>query len=126
MHLPDSNPQNAATTTANLYKLLARMFEKKNDKRWNNVGSNRWMRKAVQVFHCLFCYVFYIKIISIFLDRSVDKTSHGKDVMDGFNTVQKQYLAACLRMRSTPEVDKIDSKRMRFDAMTNKIEVSFA
>ena len=29
LHLPDSNPQNADTTTAHLYKLLARMFEKK-------------------------------------------------------------------------------------------------
>ena len=29
-------------------------------------------------------------------------------------------------MRSTPEVDKIDSKRMRVDAMTEKGEVSFS
>ena len=28
-------------------------------------------------------------------------------------------------MRSTPEVDNIDSKRMRVDAMTEKGEVSF-
>ena len=47
------------------------------------------------------------------------------DVVDGFNAVQKQYLATFLRMRSTPEKDKIDSKRMRVDAMTEKGEVSF-
>ena len=29
-------------------------------------------------------------------------------------------------MRSTPEVDNIESKRMRVDAMTEKVEVSFA
>ena len=29
-------------------------------------------------------------------------------------------------MRSTPEKDKIDSKRMRVEAMTEKGEVSFA
>ena len=29
-------------------------------------------------------------------------------------------------MRSTPEVDKIGGKRMRFDAMNNMEEVSFA
>ena len=46
--------------------------------------------------------------------------------MDGFNAVQKRYLATCLRMRSTPEKDKIDSKRMSFEAMTEKGEVSFA
>ena len=31
-----------------------------------------------------------------------------------------------LRMRTTPEVDKIDSKRKRVEAMTEKGEVSFA
>ena len=46
--------------------------------------------------------------------------------MDGFNAVHKQYLATFLRMRSMPEVDKIDSKRMRVDIMTDKGEVIFA
>ena len=46
--------------------------------------------------------------------------------MDGFDAVQKQYLATCLRMCSAPEVENIDSKRMRVDAMTKKGEVSFA
>ena len=48
-----------------------------------------------------------------FLDRAVDKPGHGKYVVDGFNAVQKQYLDTCLRMRSTPEKDKIYSKCMR-------------
>ena len=38
LHLSDSKLQNAATTTAHLYTLLARIFERKNDKRSNNVG----------------------------------------------------------------------------------------
>ena len=46
--------------------------------------------------------------------------------MDGFNAVQKQYLATILRICSTPKVDNIDSKRMRVDAMTNKGEVFFS
>ena len=46
--------------------------------------------------------------------------------MDGFNAVQKRYLATCLRIHSTPEVDKIDSKRMHVDAMTKKEEVRFS
>ena len=46
--------------------------------------------------------------------------------MDGFNAVQKQYLATCLRMRSTPEKDKIYSKCMRVEAMIEKGEVRFA
>ena len=46
--------------------------------------------------------------------------------MNGFNAIHKQYLATCLRMRSTSEVENIDSKRMRVDAMTKKGEVIFA
>ena len=58
------------------------------------------------------------KSYQIVLDRYVDTPGHGKDVLYGFNTVQKQYLATCLRMHSPPKVDNIDSKRMRVDAMT--------
>ena len=54
LHLSDSKLQNSATTTAHIYTLLGKKIEKKtNDKRYNNVGSNRWMPKAVYVFHCL-------------------------------------------------------------------------
>ena len=53
----------------------------------------------------------------IVLDRAVDTPGHGKDVVDGFSAVQKRYLAACLRMRSTPEKDKIDSKRVCVEAI---------
>ena len=62
----------------------------------------------------------------IVLDRAVYTPGHGKDVVDGFNAVQKRYLASCLRMRSTPEKNKIDSKRMRVEDMTEKGEVIFA
>ena len=40
--------------------------------------------------------------------------------MDVFTDVQIKYLATCLIMSSMPEVDNIDSKRMRVDAMTDK------
>ena len=93
--------------------------------RWNNVGSNRWIRKVVQLFHCLISYFFVSKSYQIGIDRAVDTPGHGKDLVDGFNFVQKRYLATCLRMRITPELDKVDSKRMCVDAMTKKREVSF-
>ena len=48
--------------------------------------------------------MYYLsKSYQIVLDRAVDKPGHGKDVVDGFNAVQKRYLATCLRMRRTPE-----------------------
>ena len=69
---------------------------------------------------------FQSKSYQIVLDRAVDTLGHRKYVLDGFNSVQKRYLATCLRIPSTPEVDKIDSKCIRVDAMTKKGEVSFA
>ena len=60
------------------------------------------------------------------LDRAVDTTGHGKYLVDGFNAVQRQYLATCLIMRSTPEKHKINSKRMPVEATKEKGEVSFA
>ena len=78
------------------------------------------------------CYIAYYLMsylstsYQFFLDRDVDTPGHGKDVVDGFNAVQKRYLVTCLRMCSTPEKHKIDSKRMRVEAMTEKGEVSFA
>ena len=68
---------------------------------------------------------FLSKSYQTVIDRDFDTPGYGKDVVDGFNAAHKRYLATCLRMRSTPEVDKIDSKRMRVDAMIKKGEVRF-
>ena len=78
------------------------------------------------------CYIAYYLMsylstsYQIVLDRAVDTPGHGKDVVDGFNAVHKRYLATCLRMRSTPEKDNIDSKCMRVDAMNEKGELIFS
>ena len=66
------------------------------------------------------------KSYQIVIDRTVDTSGRGKDVLGGFNDVWKRYLATCLIMRSTPEKEKIDSKHMHVYAMTEKVEVSFA
>ena len=69
---------------------------------------------------------FLSKSYQNFLDRAVNTPVYEKYVMDGFNDIQKGYLVTCLRMRSTLEVDKIDSKCMRVGAMTENGEVIFA
>ena len=81
--------------------------------------------KQYRRFIAYYLMSYLSKSYQIVLDRAVDKPGHVKDVVDGFNAVQKRYLATCLRMRSNPEKDKIDSKRMRVEAMTEKGEVSF-
>ena len=80
-------------------------------------------------YRCSIAYYmisFLSKQYQIVLDIAVDTPVCGKDVVDGFNAVQKQYLATCLRMSSTPEVDNIDSINMCVYAMTEKGEVSFS
>ena len=73
------------------------------------------------------CYISYYlmsflsKSHQIVLDRAIDTLGHGKYVVDDFKNVQKRYSATCLRMRSMSGKDKIDSKRMRVDAM-NEME----
>ena len=54
------------------------------------------------------------------LNIADDTPCLGKDVVHGFNAIQKRYIANCLRISSTPEVDNIDSKRMRVYTITDK------
>ena len=65
---------------------------------------------------------FLLKSYQIVLVRAFDTPGHGKYVVDGFNTVHKLYLATHLRMRSIPELHKIEIKCVRVDAMTDKGE----
>ena len=69
---------------------------------------------------------FLSKSYQIVFGISVDTPGHGKDVVGFFNAVQKQYLATCLRMRSMPELDNVDNKLMRVDAITGKGESIFS
>ena len=121
LYLSNSKLQNAATTTSHLHTLLAKVFEKKQMIR----GGTMWDQTdgCAKQYRCSIAYYlmsFLSKSYKIVLDRAVDTPGHEKDVVDGFNAVQKRYLATCLRMRSTPEKDKIYSNCMRVEAMTEK------
>ena len=94
----------------------------------------RWGKMCDQIYGCANQYrcsianylmYFLLNIYQIDLDRAVDAPSHGKYVVGGLNAIHKQYLAPCLRMCSTPEVDNIDFKRMHADTMTKKGVVRF-
>ena len=95
------------------------------------IGRKMWdlIDGCTKQYRCSIAYYlmsYLSKSYQNFLNRDVDTPGHGKDVVNGFNAVHKRYLATCLIMRSTPEVDKIYSKLMRVDAMTQKVEVIFA
>ena len=106
---------------------MARVF----DKEQMIIGGTMWDQTYgfAKKYRCSIYYYmmsFISKSYQKFLDRAVDTPGHGKYVVDGFKDAQKQYLATCLRMHSTLEVDNIYSKYMRVDAITKKGEVSFA
>ena len=85
-----------------------------------------WCAKQYRCSIAYYLMSYLSKSYQIVLDRAVDTTGHGKDVVDGFNAVQKRYLANFMIMCSTPEKYNIDSKSMHVEAMTDKGEVSFA
>ena len=90
-----------------------------------------WDQKdgCAKQYRCSIAYYlmsYLSKSYQFFLDRAVDTPGHGKYVVDGFNAVNTRYLATCLIIRSTPEKDNIDNKRIRVEATTEKREVSFA
>ena len=93
LHLSDSKLQNAATTTAHLHTLLANVFEIKmirSGTMWDQTyGCAKHYRCSIAYYMMSYLSTLY----QIFLDRAVDTPDHGKYVVDGFNAVQKQYLA---------------------------------
>ena len=129
LHLSDSKLQNAATTTCHLTTLLDQLFQ-------NNImlrHGTMWDQTdgCGKQYRCSVAY-YLLSVLSvkfqIIIDRAVDTPGHGKDVVDGFNAVQKRFLTTCLRKTSMPEVHNTvtDSDRMQINSMTEHGEVSFA
>ena len=69
---------------------------------------------------------FLSKSYQIDIDITVERPGHGTDLVDRFNAVHKRYLTTRLIMHSTPEVEKIGSKRMRVHVMTKNGKVRFS
>ena len=91
LHLSDSKLQNASTTTAHLHTLLANVFEKKQMMR----GRTMWDQTdgCAKQYRCSIAYYLMSYLSTsyqIVLDRAVDTPGNGKDVVDGFNAVQKR------------------------------------
>ena len=90
LHLSGSKLQNTATTTAHLYKLLARMFEKKQMIRCGKMWYQTYV--CAKQYRCSIAYYmmsFLSKSYQIVRNGAVDTPGYGKDVVDGFNNLQK-------------------------------------
>ena len=79
LHLSDSKLQNDATTTAHLYTLLAKVFEKKQMIR----GRTMWYQAygCAKQYRCSIAYYLMSYLSTsyqIVLDRAVDTPVHGK------------------------------------------------
>eukprot|EP00978_Attheya_sp_CCMP212_P009286 scaffold21956_cov70-Attheya_sp.AAC.2 len=126
---PEDTNRNAATTTCHFTLLLELPFDHDRMKRhgtmWDQTDG------CGKQYRCCIAY-YLLSVVSvkfqIVIDRAVDTPGHGKDVVDGFNAVQKRFLTTCLRKTNMPEVhDTVnDDDRMLIHSMTEKGEVSFA
>ena len=71
---------------------------------WDQTGG------CAKQYMCSIAYYlmsYLSKSYQIVLDGAVDTPGHEKDVVNGFNVVQKGLLATCLRMSSMPEIDNM-------------------
>jgi hypothetical protein len=58
-------------------------------------------------------------------DRAIGAPSHGKDVIDGINATDKQYLAGSMCLVGTPEANNAD-KRIAAQSMVEMVSKSLA
>ena len=91
LHFSNSKLQNAATTTAHIYTLLAKVFEKKQ----MIIGRTMWDQTdgCAKKYKCSIAYYLMSYLSTAYqtvFDRAVDTPDNGKDVVDGFNAVQKK------------------------------------
>jgi hypothetical protein len=59
------------------------------------------------------------------IDQAIGAPLHGKDVVDGINATDKQYLAGCMCLIGTPEANDGD-KRMTAQSMVETATKSLA
>jgi hypothetical protein len=59
------------------------------------------------------------------IDRAIGAPSHGKDIVDGINATDKQYLAGCMCLIGTPEANDSE-KWMAAQSMVETASKSLA
>ena len=74
--------------------------------------------------------IYYLSIIAykygIIIDRAIGAPGHGKDIVDGLNAVDKQYLKGCMRTIKTADETEFDIKKIQIHSIHENNATSYA
>mgnify|MGYP000211327405 FL=1 len=112
LHLSDVALQNAATTYYHMDVLIKHLIKNGNLVQGNclygNTDGSGTQYRCSNALYFLSLLAFNYSII---IDRAVGAPGHGKDLVDGLNAVDKQYLKIIMRSIKTAQED--DDKKIR-------------
>ena len=110
--LSDDSKHDAATTTAHRKRLIEFLIEKKVMTTslvtiWGNTDD------CVEQYRCasaLYLMSVMSQCYSIIIDRGISAPGHGKEVVDGLNTVDKRYIYQLMSTVQLPGSIRFDSQ----------------
>ena len=82
--------------------------------------------KQYRCANALFYLSLFASKYNISIDRSVCEPVHGKDVVDGLNTVDKHYLKQVMRRTNTAQETKEDIQKIQIHTMEEDQHASIA
>jgi hypothetical protein len=110
-HFSDKSRQDAASTTAHMIILINRLFEDwvfgKNGTMLDDTDGCAKQYRCATAIHLL--SMLLVKY-GITIDRQVGAPGHGKDIIDGVNAVDKNYISKCFCMTDMPEANNAANK----------------
>ena len=110
-HLSDSTIQNAGSTHQHMTVLMDYLLEKKLLRKGSTLYCNT--DGAAKQYRCAntICYLSFLSSkYHINIDRAIGAPGHGKDIVDGLNTVDKHYLKKLMKITKNAAETNLDIK----------------
>ena len=110
--LSDDSKQDATTTTARINILIELLKQKKLMLELSPIWENT--DGCAEQYRCptvLYLILFLSQRHSIIFDQDISAPGHGKEVIDGLNTIDKRYM---YQLRSTVQIQDKKYSKNRF------------
>jgi hypothetical protein len=125
-HFSDESRQDACMTMAHMEVLIEHLWKEKHmaegSTMWDNTdGCGKQYRCGNALY---FLSVLAVEH-GIIIDRAIGAPGHGKDIVDGINAIDKEFLRSKMCMIGTPEAS-IGNKRMAAHSMVEGASKSLA
>ena len=125
-HFSDESRQDACTTMAHMEVLIEHLLKENHmaegSTMWDNTdGCGKQYRCGTALY---FLSVLAVKH-GIIIDRAIGAPGHGKDIVDGINAIDKEFLRSKMCMIGTPEASD-GNKRMAAHSMVERASKSLA